>query len=722
MLAWLLAAGIPIAIHLLTRKRQTRVRWAAMQLLREVLERESKRVRFEQLLLLLLRVTVLVLLALALARPFFSDPQQSGLAQNELSQPKLWIFGFDLSYSMGYVEADSSRLQAAKDKAIQIIQQCNQGDAFALIVFATPSQAVIRRPTFNPEQLLSEIRKLQPRDTGADILGGLQSIQSVVEEAEREPGIPDDIHICLLSDLGRDSWDPLAAGNSGILNQLSQSADLQIVSMASPQVENLAVTDLSVNQASSLVGAALEVTAEVANFGTTTADQVPVQLALDGQAFESLRVDIPANESVRVVFSARIRDTGLKVLRASIPPDRLQADNQRYLVIEARNQDRVLFVEEQTGDLRLLRMSLAPLDDTGLDANRVKEDGLLAPGMRHTISTIDLPSTDLPEWEIIVMQDIAFVDRGLVEQLDAYVQQGGTLILSFGPRTRADAWNSLLQGNNFLGFELAGPSAEQSWTLDPLDYSSPIVAPFYGYPDAGLLTTPIFRHWTIRETSASLNVEIGISNSTPFLVRHPWGSGWVVSLLSAPSAGSMAGAGGEDSWNALAVWPSFVPLMQQLVQTQLSSQLAQYNLRAGQILQSRTDSLQSTQVRIVSPDGTEHSISTESVGDKSFGWFFADTVHSGVYFSRDAQDSLTPFAVNVDPIESPLQASSVALPSASGRLSGMAGNQPEDSQTPPESLLPNDAGQRVSRWLLGLLLVLLLSESLVAWQIGRRAG
>ncbi len=111
MLAWGAAASIPIVLHLLNRRRQQTVSWAAMRLLLQAIEKQSKRVRIEQLILLAIRTAILIVLAIALARPFFAP--DSNLASIDAQRaPRLWIFVLDNSYSMGYrdeQELDSLR-------------------------------------------------------------------------------------------------------------------------------------------------------------------------------------------------------------------------------------------------------------------------------------------------------------------------------------------------------------------------------------------------------------------------------------------------------------------------------------------------------------------------------------------------------------------------------------------------------------------------------------
>jgi hypothetical protein len=63
MLLWGLAAGLPIMIHLLSRRKYHEVTWAAMAFLLAAVRKNARRIRIEQLILLLVRVAILLLLA-----------------------------------------------------------------------------------------------------------------------------------------------------------------------------------------------------------------------------------------------------------------------------------------------------------------------------------------------------------------------------------------------------------------------------------------------------------------------------------------------------------------------------------------------------------------------------------------------------------------------------------------------------------------------------------
>ena len=63
MLLWGVAALLPIAIHLWSRRKYSRVSWAAMEYLLAAFQKQARRIRLEQWVLLTLRVMILLLLA-----------------------------------------------------------------------------------------------------------------------------------------------------------------------------------------------------------------------------------------------------------------------------------------------------------------------------------------------------------------------------------------------------------------------------------------------------------------------------------------------------------------------------------------------------------------------------------------------------------------------------------------------------------------------------------
>ena len=72
MLIGVLALGVPIAIHLIGRRRARIVKFAALDFLLATKRRTARRFRLRERVLLLVRVIACAALALALAKPYMS--------------------------------------------------------------------------------------------------------------------------------------------------------------------------------------------------------------------------------------------------------------------------------------------------------------------------------------------------------------------------------------------------------------------------------------------------------------------------------------------------------------------------------------------------------------------------------------------------------------------------------------------------------------------------
>ena len=115
-----LAAG-PIIIHLLNRRRFTVVDWAAMDFLKEAVQRQRRILTLRDIILLILRTLCVLLFGLAMARPY----SESGSAVVSSGQPVHAILVVDNSLSMAYGPSGQTALDAAKKAAVPTKRSIN---------------------------------------------------------------------------------------------------------------------------------------------------------------------------------------------------------------------------------------------------------------------------------------------------------------------------------------------------------------------------------------------------------------------------------------------------------------------------------------------------------------------------------------------------------------------------------------------------------------------
>lgn len=127
LLAGLVAAGIPIVLHLLERQQPPTVVFPAVRYLIAATEAHQRRLKLQNWLLLLLRTLLIVLLVFAAAGPTARFGGVSGHA------PSALVLILDNSASSGAVVSGTPRLAALQAAARQVLHRATPDDALWLI-------------------------------------------------------------------------------------------------------------------------------------------------------------------------------------------------------------------------------------------------------------------------------------------------------------------------------------------------------------------------------------------------------------------------------------------------------------------------------------------------------------------------------------------------------------------------------------------------------------
>jgi hypothetical protein len=125
LLAGLAAVVVPIVLHLLSRSRFRSVDWGAMIFLPGGDSRRPQASRLRQWALLLIRSGLIASLAFTLALPVVRAAHPPGAVFAAIV--------LDRSASMGLIENDQSRLERAREAAMNVLASLRPGDHAALI-------------------------------------------------------------------------------------------------------------------------------------------------------------------------------------------------------------------------------------------------------------------------------------------------------------------------------------------------------------------------------------------------------------------------------------------------------------------------------------------------------------------------------------------------------------------------------------------------------------
>jgi len=739
---WLGAAVVPLVIHLWSRRRYREMSWAAMEYLLAAVRRSRRRLQIEQLLLLLVRTLLIVLVVIAL----WLSTKRLGRFVLAPGEPTHRVLVIDGSYSMGYKPGEKSRFQRAKELAAQIVEESPQGDGFTLVLMSGPPRVVVANPVFEKGDFLPEIDNLALEHTIADLPATLGAVEHVLIDARGEHPRLTREEIYFITDLGRVGWlvDPKDAGARAEFLERSRrlalpsvghgdappngQARLVVIDVGQEGAENLAVTALEPDEAFATVGRNVNVEAELKNFGHEARSRIPVQLVADGRRVAEEHVDLPASGEASVGFSHRFVSPGDHTLEVRLEGDQLDVDNHRRLALPVKQFVHVLCVDGRPsgepfgGATGYLVTALMPEDDsTGRGLVRAE----VVPESR-------LLEIDLEDYNCLFLSNVAQFTSSEARALDAYLRKGGSLVFFLGDQVIAGRYNVELAGDfpspgdgnplpngqervRVLPARLGQIVDVPEYRLDPLSYSHPIVRGFQDHERAGLLTTPVEKHFKlILPGMSKAKVALALQGGDPLIVEEPIHRGRVV--LFATSA--------DDSWTPMPKLPSYLPLVREALFYAIGEQLEGRNVEVGDSL-GATESADAADVPLViqRPDGLREPVKPRTEAGFST-WSYSDTGISGVYIAEFGPpiSRCDAFAVNVNTVESDL----TRITPEELRDQVWPG-VPFIHQTTWQDLEEEPVG-RISRpsalpkALLYAVLAMLLMETLLAWRFGHHSS
>jgi Mg-chelatase subunit ChlD len=651
MLGWLAAAAAPILIHLLSRRRYREVPWAAMQYLLAAVQKNSRRIRIENWLLLAVRTALVMLVVLAVAEPMV---ERTGLV-SRIGQPIHKVLVLDASYSMGYKPTDRSRFDRARQLAEQIVTESSQGDGFTLVLLADPPQVIVGTPSFAPADFLGEIAGLKVTAGGGDLAATLAKVEEVLAGARREYPRLAQAQVYFLTDLGRTSWAPdlnaaAVAEFRERSRRLGEAAAMTVIDLGQASAENLAIDELRLTDPIVTVGQEATLTGEIRNFGREAKSRVALELLVDGQASGERHVDVAPGGRATASFSYRFDAAGDHAIELRSAPDALDVDNHRYLALAVKDQVRVLCVDGRPAAGRFksatgfLAVALAPPAGQ-MHRARVRPE---------VVGESALLDNDLSQYDCVFLCDVAQFTEREATVLRSYLNAGGGLVFFLGDHVSAESYNRQLgtaagDERRVLPARLVAASEQSYYGLDPLGYRHPLVAVFRDSEQAGLLTAPVRKYFKLQLPEATrAQVALAIDNGDPLIVDEPIGRGR--SILVATSA--------DASWTAMPMWPSYVPIVQELLMLAGRGRFQDHNVIVGQPLGARLAHMPAQGIEVHLPAGEVKKavVSGEGTGRS---WTFPETVASGLFRAAPAGSgpgiaAAQTFAVNVNTVESDL--------------------------------------------------------------------
>lgn len=553
-------ASVPIIIHLLSRLRYKRVRFAAMEFLLKSDELNRRRLIIEQLLLLLLRVLAVVLIVLLLAR-LVLDPSSMMLLRGAKTHHVLII---DDSISMRETGDSGTRFEQATETLERMLTHAGTNTSSlqaTVLTVSRPGRPLVTDRKLDSaliQELIPRIRNLKCSWRVATPVAALETARNVLSGGS---GVAPQVHV--LTDLRQHDWVGRPEVTEALKSLEAMNARVNLIQIAPKSAANVALTQMTTPTPATAVGVPWRLSLTFHNFSTARSSGLRATVYVDGNALpvKALLPDIEPNDDGHLAHDIVFEEPGQHEVEVRLEKDVLSEDNSRFVVVDVTDRRSVLIVDDD-----------ARQDDAGYVAAALGADQLDAAVHGSDV----LVSEFLDQYDCIFLLNVREIPADATLMLAEYVRNGGGIAWFPGEQSNTTWYNTVLRSSETPLFPVqlgAVRSIPKPVDGKKPEFQIPVFEPhpvFEFYNDTPFADDIHVSSWFSVEPDNGANEESAtgnrsaddfsaddvrvlahLKNGSPIIFEHSYGTGRVLTFLV--SAGKR-----WTNWPVLPAAPGYV--------------------------------------------------------------------------------------------------------------------------------------------------------------------
>ncbi len=665
------AALLPLAIHLLNRRRAVTIAFSNVVLLQALQQDRMRRFRLKQILVLLLRTLVIVFLVLGFARPRLKGVEGDGAVRTSAS------ILLDRSLSMSFRVPEGTLFDRARNRTKEILQLFNVQDDVRL--FQVDDRVEEIEPG-RPDRLAARLEVLRYTNRGTDFQPALMAALACASQTE----IPNR-EFYVVSDFAANGWseipDTLFAG-TGIA--------VFCIPVRTSEPDNTGIRHAAPVEGILGAGNASTLRVSLTDYGGPVRLRAPVQVYLDGRRIGQQVIRTEPGTSRRLHFRFIPERGGQVPLRVELGDDDMAADNVYTSVLNIPERVSVLLIAESDDETYFVARALEAGSGHSVSVRSVRPDELNADLLHGT--------------DAALLFNVSRLSAGALKLLEYRVQTGMGVMVFMGDRVDFRHYNSALFPVLFpaalVGVE---GSPGQSDTYHRLSETLPDHTVFRDLGSAEGLGRPRFYAYCRMRLGGTSQPVLLFRNGDPALAENRLGAGRVILFA--------AGLKSDLSWTDLPLTGIFVPFMHRLSRYLAAGLPGQSDYFVGDRVYRNRSEVQAREALLRPPAGEARTIWPEQRGARSV-WPVGEVNIPGVWeiYARDRLADR--FAVRIDAREGdPAPASTDRLKRV---FEGARLRFVEPQAPPADAVRTARGGRELWRFALGLALVSIMAEAILA--------
>ena len=395
LLYFLFAIAIPILIHLFNFRKHKTIYFSSIRFLKEIKEDKRKRSNLKNLLILLSRILAIFFLVMAFAKPF--------IPLNKEQKPTENIFIYiDNSFSMDAENENGNLLAQAKEKARSICKSYPTESNFWLIT----------------NDFLAKYNKSVNASAIGNYIDEVSTTvysKNLTQIVNRQTSTnTKNSHLYIISDMQ----------NSGMqvekLSNIDSTTTLFLVPLTANKNKNLSIDSCWINNPVFSDEKEVTLFASINNHSNKNINEQAVFLELNGKQKSQQYINLKAKEHKTFSFTFLTDNSIMQLGVIKINDHPITFDNNCYFTLKNTKKVNITCVNKASNNTAI----------TTLFTN----DTLSFNFQNTSVSNIDFNA--LKQQDFIIINELENFSSGLINSLNTFVKNGGSIALS--PPMNAD--------------------------------------------------------------------------------------------------------------------------------------------------------------------------------------------------------------------------------------------------------------------------------------------
>jgi hypothetical protein len=398
VLLGLIAAAIPVILHLLNLRKLKTVDFSTLRFIKELQKTSIRNLKTQQIILLILRTLIVICCVLAFSRPTIKSslPVIGSHAKTSI------IVILDNTLSMDISDAGGNRFAKAKAIAAQISNAMKEGDELAFIPLSSIASQRKRAFSRNKEYISKEIGSCTPNPAQSTINDALRATQGLLDASVN-------VHkeVYLISDIQQSQLSSVLTDSVKLFDD--QTGVFIIPMQNGKPAGNITIDTLIMLTSMFEQDKTADIQARLTNSGGNDISGIIVSMFFNNERVAQKSIDLNAGSSGTITLSAPPKKSGIISVAFKIESDALEHDNIRH------------------ASFIIPPPPIVGAVSSGKAAEFLKLASSTSAGSYAMYAGEQAGTVNYEEHDIVIIT--AGLNRNEAQRLDAYIQSGGTALI-----------------------------------------------------------------------------------------------------------------------------------------------------------------------------------------------------------------------------------------------------------------------------------------------------